>query len=218
MDVFQIEGPVRLEGDIEVNGSKNASLPIMAAALLGEGKSELLGVPDLADISVFGQLLEQLGCPVARPDGRRMVIDATRIDNPFGPTTSSARCGRASASWARCWRGAAGSRSPCPAAARSATGPSTCTCWACGHLGAQIHLKSGYVIAEAPQGPQRGEHLPGRPVRLDRPRHGQRHDGGDPGQGPDDHRIGGLRAGGRRPGQLPQRDGRPRSPGSARRG
>ena len=37
MDIFRIEGPVRLCGKVTVNGSKNAALPIMAAAILGRG-------------------------------------------------------------------------------------------------------------------------------------------------------------------------------------
>ena len=34
MDIFKIDGPVRLSGSVRVNGSKNASLPIMAASIL----------------------------------------------------------------------------------------------------------------------------------------------------------------------------------------
>ena len=66
MDVFRIEGPVRLQGNVEVNGSKNAALPIMAAAILAPGESVLMGVPNLSDISVCGELLAELGCKVAR--------------------------------------------------------------------------------------------------------------------------------------------------------
>ncbi len=47
MDTFRIEGPVRLSGTISVNGSKNAALPIMAAAILAPGKSVLRGAPRL---------------------------------------------------------------------------------------------------------------------------------------------------------------------------
>ena len=45
MDIFRIEGPVRLSGTVSVNGSKNAALPIMAAAILAPGKSILKGAP-----------------------------------------------------------------------------------------------------------------------------------------------------------------------------
>jgi UDP-N-acetylglucosamine 1-carboxyvinyltransferase len=53
---------------VEVNGSKNASLPIMAAALLAPRRSTLLGVPRLSDIAVFKELIDHLGCKVERLD------------------------------------------------------------------------------------------------------------------------------------------------------
>ena len=68
MDVFHIEGPVRLSGGVRVNGSKNAALPIMAAAILAPGKTVLKSVPRLSDISVCAELLGQLGCKVSRAD------------------------------------------------------------------------------------------------------------------------------------------------------
>ena len=82
MDVFQIEGPVRLSGRVEVNGSKNASLPIMAATLLAPGRSTLIGVPRLADINVFRELIDQLGCEVERQDDGLLAIDV--IDTGVG--------------------------------------------------------------------------------------------------------------------------------------
>ena len=70
MDAFVIEGGRRLKGTIRVNGSKNASLPIMAAALLAEGPLTLREVPDLSDIDNMTRLLGELGCRAARqPDG-----------------------------------------------------------------------------------------------------------------------------------------------------
>jgi UDP-N-acetylglucosamine 1-carboxyvinyltransferase len=53
MDIFRIEGPVQLSGAVSINGSKNASLPIMAAAILAAGKSVIKAVPRLSDISVL---------------------------------------------------------------------------------------------------------------------------------------------------------------------
>ena len=127
MDVFRIEGPVRLAGHVEVNGSKNASLPIMAAALLAPGNSTLLGVPRLADISVCKDLIAQLGCTVERQEDGPLTIDATKIENPVGPY-EIVRKMRASVCilgplLARCGR----PRCRCRVAARSATGRSICT-------------------------------------------------------------------------------------------
>jgi UDP-N-acetylglucosamine 1-carboxyvinyltransferase len=152
MDVFQIQGPVRLEGELTVNGSKNAALPIMAATLLGEGKSEILDVPDLSDITVFGQLLEQLGCPIAKPDRHRLVIDATRVDRPFGDY-EIVRKMRASVCilgplLARCRRVEVSMPGGCAIGDR----PVDIHLRGLRALGAQIHLKGGYIVAEAPKG------------------------------------------------------------------
>jgi UDP-N-acetylglucosamine 1-carboxyvinyltransferase len=66
MDKLVINGGNRLKGTLEISGSKNAALPIMAAALLAEGPSTLHRVPDLADIRSMMELLSDLGVSVKR--------------------------------------------------------------------------------------------------------------------------------------------------------
>ncbi len=68
MDVFHIDGGVRLEGRLRVNGSKNAALPLMAAALLTDQPVTLRDVPALADIRNMTRLLDELGCEGDRHD------------------------------------------------------------------------------------------------------------------------------------------------------
>src|SRR6478672_12225941 len=66
MDSFIIRGGTRLKGKIEISGSKNSSLPIIAACLMAEGKTTLRGVPRLSDIDSMIKLLGELGCHVYR--------------------------------------------------------------------------------------------------------------------------------------------------------
>ncbi len=66
MDKFIIKGGSRLTGRLEVSGSKNAALPIVAAALLAEGPSVIRNVPDLADVRNMVDLLGDLGTSVSR--------------------------------------------------------------------------------------------------------------------------------------------------------
>ncbi|MGB9678187.1 MAG: UDP-N-acetylglucosamine 1-carboxyvinyltransferase, partial [Candidatus Ratteibacteria bacterium] len=61
MEKFIIEGGNKLEGEIEVSGSKNASLPIIAASIMGEGKTVLYNVPDLKDIQTMIKILNYMG-------------------------------------------------------------------------------------------------------------------------------------------------------------
>lgn len=62
MDSFVIQGGKRLYGRVRVNGSKNAALPLMAAALLTDQPVTLRDVPELADIANMRKLLAELGC------------------------------------------------------------------------------------------------------------------------------------------------------------
>jgi UDP-N-acetylglucosamine 1-carboxyvinyltransferase len=69
MDSLVIEGGMRLRGKLRINGSKNASLPIMAGALLagpGGGATILRNVPNLSDINHQIALLRELGCLAER--------------------------------------------------------------------------------------------------------------------------------------------------------
>jgi UDP-N-acetylglucosamine 1-carboxyvinyltransferase len=152
MDVFRIEGPVQLNGKIKVNGSKNAALPIMAATLLASGKSTITGVPDLSDITVLKQLLDQLGCPVHTAANGDISIDATTIDSPVGEY-DIVRKMRASICIlgplvARCRRAEVSMPGGCAIGDR----PINIHLRGLRELGAKIHLENGNVIAEAPQG------------------------------------------------------------------
>jgi UDP-N-acetylglucosamine 1-carboxyvinyltransferase len=66
MDSFLVRGGTRLKGRVEISGSKNSALPIMAACLMAEGRSTLKGVPRLSDIDSMAKLLGELGCHIFR--------------------------------------------------------------------------------------------------------------------------------------------------------
>jgi len=81
MDAIEITGGRRLTGEVQVSGSKNATLPQIAAALLAPGRSIFRGVPDLADIRTLGRLLASMGAKVER-DGSSLQIDAQHVSRP----------------------------------------------------------------------------------------------------------------------------------------
>jgi UDP-N-acetylglucosamine 1-carboxyvinyltransferase len=66
MDSFLVHGGSRLKGKIEISGSKNSALPIMAACLLADGKTTLKSVPRLSDIDSMCKLIGELGCHIYR--------------------------------------------------------------------------------------------------------------------------------------------------------
>lgn len=68
MDAVRIYGGNCLNGQTTIQGSKNASLPILAATLLINGICEIENCPDISDVYHMQRLLESLGCRVERED------------------------------------------------------------------------------------------------------------------------------------------------------
>ena len=64
MSCLVIEGQKRLHGETGVQGSKNSTLPILAALLLCEGESLIHNCPDLSDVAGSINILRYLGCEV----------------------------------------------------------------------------------------------------------------------------------------------------------
>ncbi len=79
MDSYIIEGGRKLEGQIDISGSKNATLPIMAACILTKGINTLYNVPDIYDVSIMVNILEYLGCKIYR-NNDKIVIDSRNIN------------------------------------------------------------------------------------------------------------------------------------------
>ena len=60
MSVYVINGGQRLVGETDVQGAKNSALPILAATLLCNGKSEIHNCPQLSDIDATVNILRHL--------------------------------------------------------------------------------------------------------------------------------------------------------------
>ena len=69
MDKILVHGGYPLSGSIKVSGSKNSSLPILAATLLTREPCIVHGVPDLSDTHYMLQILTHLGAQVERASG-----------------------------------------------------------------------------------------------------------------------------------------------------
>ena len=70
MASYIIEGGRKLEGDVSVSGSKNASLPILAATILNTGTTKLYNVPEIRDTKITQEILKFLGCTVKKHKGK----------------------------------------------------------------------------------------------------------------------------------------------------
>ncbi len=76
---LEITGGVPLHGEICIQGSKNAVLPILAACILGEGVCIIENCPQIRDVADTLEIMRYLGCRV-QCAGKTVQIDASRVD------------------------------------------------------------------------------------------------------------------------------------------
>ena len=78
MEKLYVDGGSRLSGNIRISGSKNSSLPILAATLLTDSECILRNVPDLSDTNYMVQILSTLGAEVERASGN-VIVKANKV-------------------------------------------------------------------------------------------------------------------------------------------
>ncbi|MEM1054926.1 MAG: UDP-N-acetylglucosamine 1-carboxyvinyltransferase [Bacteroidota bacterium] len=168
MDKLVIQGGRPLTGRITVGGSKNTTLPLMAAALLADGASTIHNVPVLQDVFTFSNVLRVTGARVTytpdddpnSPDS--MIIDARDIHHLEAPYDLVKKM-RASFYMLGALLGRAG-KAKVSLPGGCAWGPRPVDLHLKGieALGATITEEGGYIIAEAPEGG-----LPGGRFRME---------------------------------------------------
>ncbi len=151
MEKLIVEGGYRLSGTVNISGSKNASLPILAAALLTDEPVRITRVPDVSDTNYMLQILSQLGASVERYSG------TVRIASPDGISSSASyeqvRKMRASI----CLLGPMMARMkrctlPLPGGCVIGDRPVDLHLRAIQALGARVRVKGGNMVIEAPNG------------------------------------------------------------------
>ena len=80
MNNYIIEGGHVLSGEIDVSGSKNAALPIIAASILNGGTVEINNCPQIHDVKIMFSILKKLGCNIDI-NNSKIIIDTSNIDS-----------------------------------------------------------------------------------------------------------------------------------------
>lgn len=80
MSHYCVVGGNKLSGEIFVNGSKNAVLPILAGTILNAGETVLLNVPQISDVSKTVDILKTIGCDVSN-DNNTYTINSKNASN-----------------------------------------------------------------------------------------------------------------------------------------
>ncbi|MCI8515009.1 MAG: UDP-N-acetylglucosamine 1-carboxyvinyltransferase [Lachnospiraceae bacterium] len=79
MEILAVQGKAALRGELKIQGSKNAVLPMLAASLLHKGVTELTNVPRIWDVFCMIHILEELGAKVTF-QGHCLRVDASFAD------------------------------------------------------------------------------------------------------------------------------------------
>lgn len=95
MASYMIKGGKRLKGEVEISGSKNAALGIIAASMLLDGPCTIENVPGIADVCIMIDICEYLGAEVTREEGGTVRIDPAKL-RTCDATNDKARSIRAS--------------------------------------------------------------------------------------------------------------------------
>jgi UDP-N-acetylglucosamine 1-carboxyvinyltransferase len=85
LDKLQIQGGTPLEGEVRISGAKNATLPILAAALLAEDPVVIGNVPHLQDVTTTIELLGQMGASVTIDEHMQIEVDPSTVRECFAP-------------------------------------------------------------------------------------------------------------------------------------
>ena len=148
MQKILVKGGKTLRGSVEVSGSKNATLPVMTAALLGETPSVIQNVPYLNDIKTMAEVLRKLGSQVVLED-HQLRIDPAGFNQYEAPyelvKTMRASIYSLGACLARLGEAKVSLPGGCAIGAR----PIDLHLKGVEQLGAQVTIEHGYVHAKA---------------------------------------------------------------------
>ena len=151
MQKLEVFGANKLKGQIKISGSKNASLPILAASLLSSKITHLKNLPKVMDIQTMLSLLESLGSKI-KVKKDRTIIDNTKQKKKFASynLVKTMRAGILVLGPLLAKFGSA--KVSLPGGCAIGTRPVDLHLKALSKLGVKYKIKQGYVIASAPRG------------------------------------------------------------------
>jgi len=85
LDRYVIRGGTPLKGEVEISGAKNAAVAIIPATLMVEGVCRLENVPQISDVSLLLNILEQMGATVRTVNRNTVDIDCSKVEKPVAP-------------------------------------------------------------------------------------------------------------------------------------
>ncbi len=83
MAIFEIHGGKQLQGEIFPQGAKNEALQVLCAVLLTEERVTITNIPDISDVNLLIELLEDLGVTIERPEPGICILQAKDVNVDF---------------------------------------------------------------------------------------------------------------------------------------
>jgi UDP-N-acetylglucosamine 1-carboxyvinyltransferase len=166
MDRIRISGGRKLNGTIPISGAKNATLPLMIAALLTDQTLILDNVPRLADVILLQRILSNHGVDMmtggkrlgeTQYDGQTLHISAERIIDTTAPYELVSKMRASFWVIAPLLARLGEAKVSLPGGCAIGTRPVDLLIMALERLGADIEIDAGYVIARAKDGLKGGE-------------------------------------------------------------
>ena len=151
MQKLEVFGASKLKGQIKISGSKNASLPILAATLLSNKKNIIKNLPKVRDIETMTTLLKSLGSKV-KISNNQTIIDNSKQTKKFASynLVKTMRAGILVLGPLLAKFGSA--KVSLPGGCAIGTRPVDIHLKALSKLGVRYKIDQGYVIAYAPKG------------------------------------------------------------------
>ena len=163
MTKYQIRGGKPLHGTIEISGAKNAAVAILPAALLVDGVCRIENIPQISDVTLILQILQELGADVRSVNRSTVEVDCSHIRNRQVPYDLGRKI-RASYYLLGALLGRFGwAEVPLPGGCDLGGRPIDQHIKGFAAMGAEVDVRNGLVYAQVP----RGGRLTGCPVYLD---------------------------------------------------
>ncbi len=152
MTKYMIRGGKPLQGTVQISGAKNAAVGILPATLLVKGTCRIDNVPDISDIRLLLEILDEMGARIRRLSPNIIEIDCTRVTDSVAPIELVRRI-RASYYLIGAQLGRFGhAKVALPGGCNFGPRPIDQHIKGFEAIGANVDLVNGYVIATAPEG------------------------------------------------------------------
>jgi UDP-N-acetylglucosamine 1-carboxyvinyltransferase len=79
-DTFEVIGGVKLNGEIIPQGAKNEALQIISAVLLSEEDIEISNIPNILDVNLLIELLQDMGVTINKKNSDTLIFNAKNVD------------------------------------------------------------------------------------------------------------------------------------------